>query len=232
MGTQVSTVDDDMWVVRPRPLRGPAHDRRRSGRHGDALPAAGGRRWPTGGSPSTATRRPATARWRRCCTRSADIGRTAGGGRRRRPAADRRTASGGSAAVRSPSTPRRRASSSRGCCSPRPASTAAWWSATSGPPVPSAPHLRMTVQMLRAAGAAVDDSRSGRVVGRAGPAGRPGLADRARPVRRRAVPGRRDGDRRRGDRAGLAPRHHPAGRPAARTAHRDGRARSPSAPAG
>ncbi|MFV2100077.1 3-phosphoshikimate 1-carboxyvinyltransferase [Micromonospora sp. LOL_024] len=27
-----------------------------------------------------------------------------------------------------------------------------------GPPVPSAPHLRMTVQMLRAAGAAVDDS--------------------------------------------------------------------------
>ncbi|WP_433529768.1 3-phosphoshikimate 1-carboxyvinyltransferase [Micromonospora sp. CA-263727] len=29
-----------------------------------------------------------------------------------------------------------------------------------GPPVPSAPHLRMTVQMLRAAGAAVDDSTS------------------------------------------------------------------------
>jgi 3-phosphoshikimate 1-carboxyvinyltransferase len=28
----------------------------------------------------------------------------------------------------------------------------------SGPPVPSAPHIRMTVQMLRAAGAAVDDS--------------------------------------------------------------------------
>ena len=27
-----------------------------------------------------------------------------------------------------------------------------------GPPVPSAPHLRMTVQMLRNAGAAVDDS--------------------------------------------------------------------------
>jgi 3-phosphoshikimate 1-carboxyvinyltransferase len=43
-----------------------------------------------------------------------------------------------------------------------------------GPPVPSAPHLRMTVQMLRAAGAAVDDSapnvwvvEAGRLSGRA-----------------------------------------------------------------
>jgi 3-phosphoshikimate 1-carboxyvinyltransferase len=43
-----------------------------------------------------------------------------------------------------------------------------------GPPVPSAPHLRMTVQMLRAAGAAVDDSAKdiwqvapGRLTGRA-----------------------------------------------------------------
>jgi 3-phosphoshikimate 1-carboxyvinyltransferase len=43
-----------------------------------------------------------------------------------------------------------------------------------GPPVPSAPHLRMTVQMLRAAGAAVDDSvpnvwsvEPGRLMGRA-----------------------------------------------------------------
>ena len=42
-----------------------------------------------------------------------------------------------------------------------------------GPPVPSAPHLRMTVQMLRAVGAGVDDStpnvwavQPGRVVGR------------------------------------------------------------------
>lgn len=43
-----------------------------------------------------------------------------------------------------------------------------------GPPVPSAPHLKMTVRMLRAAGAAVDDSapnvwevQPGRLVGRA-----------------------------------------------------------------
>ncbi len=43
-----------------------------------------------------------------------------------------------------------------------------------GPPVPSAPHLRMTVQMLRAAGAGVDDSvpdvwavEPGRLSGRA-----------------------------------------------------------------
>jgi 3-phosphoshikimate 1-carboxyvinyltransferase len=42
-----------------------------------------------------------------------------------------------------------------------------------GPPLPSAPHLRMTVQMLRAAGAAVDDStpdvwavEHGRLIGR------------------------------------------------------------------
>ena len=83
----------------------------------------------------------------------------------------------------------------------------------------SAPHLAMTVQMLRAAGAGVDDStpdvwavEPGRLTGR-------GLGHRTRPVRRRAVPRRRPGHRRCGDRPGLAAQHHPARRPAARTAH-------------
>ena len=84
-----------------------------------------------------------------------------------------------------------------------------------GPPVPSAPHLRMTVQMLRAAGAGVDDSHPRRLGGRAGPADRPRLGHRARPLRRRAVLRRRPGHRRRGHPAGLAAQQRAAGRPAA-----------------
>ena len=62
--------------------------------------------------------------------------------------------------------------------------------------------------MLRAAGAAVDDSDARRLDRRARPAHRPRLGDRTGPVRRGAVPGRGPGHRRRGDRAGLAAQQH------------------------
>ena len=74
-----------------------------------------------------------------------------------------------------------------------------------GPPVPSAPHIAMTVRMLRAAGADVAELRAGEariaVRGLARPAGpaRPGRPNGgARPVQRRPVPGRGAGDRRHG----------------------------------
>ena len=66
------------------------------------------------------------------------------------PAVHRRTARGVGARRRSsPSTPRRRRSSSRRCCSPAPASTRASTCATTARPVPSLPHIEMTVEMLR-----------------------------------------------------------------------------------
>ena len=66
-----------------------------------------------------------------------------------------------------------------------------------GAALPSLPHIRMTVDMLRAAG-------------RAERAARPGPGRRARSVQRGAVPGRRPGHRRPGDHPGLAGAHHPA----------------------
>ncbi len=79
-----------------------------------------------------------------------------------------------------------------------------------GPPIPSAPHIAMTVRMLQAAGAEVTQTRSGvagppgRLAGPAGTAG-PGVGHRgAGPVQRGAVPGRGAGDRRDAQPARLA----------------------------
>ena len=73
-----------------------------------------------------------------------------------------------------------------------------------GPPVPSAPHIAMTVRMLRAAGASVEELGAGRpddVAGAAG-AARPRFGHGgARPVQRGPVPGRGAGHRGHG--------HHP-----------------------
>jgi 3-phosphoshikimate 1-carboxyvinyltransferase len=55
----------------------------------------------------------------------------------------------------------------------------------SGPPVPSAPHIAMTVRMLRAAGASVEELASGPVTGASG-------AGRRRPEAWRVRPGRLD----------------------------------------
>ena len=81
-----------------------------------------------------------------------------------------------------------------------------------GPPVPSAPHIAMTVRMLRAAGASVEELGAGRPDALAGAAGaaRPRFGHGgARPVQRGPVPGRGAGHRGHG--------HHPrlaAGQPA------------------
>ena len=119
---------------------------------------------------------------------------------------------GGSPAARSPSTPPPPASSSPACCSPRPRFTNGSWCGTSARPCPSAPHLRMTVQMLRAAGAAVDDCHARRLDGRAGPAapGGPGTSSRTSPAPRRSWPPRWSPAARSPCRAGRAA-DHPAG---------------------
>ena len=100
------------------------------------------------------------------------------------------------------------------CCSPRRASTRAWRSGTSARTLPSMPHIRMTVDMLRAVGAQVDDPgvgrRAERLAGHAGRAARPRPDRRAGSVQRPAVPGGGPGDRRQGHHPRLARAHHPA----------------------
>ncbi len=80
-----------------------------------------------------------------------------------------------------------------------------------GKPVPSLPHIDMTVAMLREHGVDVDDSEANRwAVGpRRGEAGRP--PDRAGPVQRGAVPGAGRGHRRHRDHPRLADEDDPAG---------------------
>ena len=65
-----------------------------------------------------------------------------------------------------------------------------------GKPVPSLPHIEMTVDMLRTAGVEVDDGAAEQLAGRARPDRGPGLGGRAGPVQRRGVPGRGRGHRR------------------------------------
>ena len=71
-----------------------------------------------------------------------------------------------------------------------------------GPPVPSAPHIAMTVRMLRAAGAEVTEiaaraeGPAGCLAGPAGTAEPGGHHGGTRPVERGPVPGRGAGDRR------------------------------------
>ena len=60
-----------------------------------------------------------------------------------------------------------------------------------GPPLPSRPHIEMTVAMLRERHVRIDDSEPDRWLVAPGPIAAAGRDDRARPVQRRAVPGRR-----------------------------------------
>ena len=96
-----------------------------------------------------------------------------------------------------------------------------------GKPVPSLPHIDMTVDMLRTAGVDVDDADAEHLAGRARPDRRPRLGRRTRPVQRRGLPGRRRGHRRRGHGRRLAGALHPARRGdpvGARAVRRDRRA--------
>ena len=65
-----------------------------------------------------------------------------------------------------------------------------------GTPVPSLPHIEMTVGLLREHGVEVDDSEPTAGSVAPGPVRAVDLADRARPVQRRAVPGAGRGHRR------------------------------------
>ena len=90
--------------------------------------------------------------------------------------------------------------------------------------LPSMPHVEMTVTTLaraRRRGHRPPTAAGGSP--RADPGARPHR--RARPLQRRALPGRRAGDRRARHRPGLAGAHHAARRPARPAAHRDGRGR-------
>ena len=92
-----------------------------------------------------------------------------------------------------------------------------------GKPVPSLPHIEMTVAMLRRHGVAVDDADANRWAVAPGPGPRRRPHHRARPVQRRAVPGAGRGDpAARVVGARLAARDHPGRRRAARDPHPDG----------
>ncbi|MFC4043200.1 3-phosphoshikimate 1-carboxyvinyltransferase [Dactylosporangium siamense] len=155
MGCHVSTVDDNLWLLRPRPLGGPARvdvgaagsvlrflppvagladgavtfdgDERSRGR--PMAPLIGALR-SLGARVDYGTRLPLTVH---------GIGRVAGGAVTIDASASSQLVSG--LLLAAPEF-------DRGVTVRH-----------SGPPVPRAPHLRMTVQMLRAAGAGIDDSR-------------------------------------------------------------------------
>jgi 3-phosphoshikimate 1-carboxyvinyltransferase len=156
MGTLVSTVDDDMWVVRPRPLVGPATvDVGLAGTVMRFLPPLAGLadgRVSFDGDPH-ARKRPLAPLLNALADMGVRVHSAPGGflpvsidgiGRVR----------GGAVTID--------ASTSSQLVSGLLLAAADFDRGVVvthvGPPVPSAPHLRMTVQMLRAAGAAVDDS--------------------------------------------------------------------------
>jgi 3-phosphoshikimate 1-carboxyvinyltransferase len=155
LGTQVSTQDDELWVVRPRPLAGPAQvDVGLSGTVMRFLPPVAG--LATGpvdfdGDP-----------W----ARQRPLGPLLSGLRALGVRVDSATdglpltVHGAGAVAGGEVTIDASASSQlvSGLLLAAPDYDRGVVVRHSGPPVPSAPHLRMTVQMLRLAGAAVDDS--------------------------------------------------------------------------
>jgi 3-phosphoshikimate 1-carboxyvinyltransferase len=156
MGTQMSTVEDDLWVVRPGPLHGPAQiDVGLAGTVLRFLPPLAG--LATGavsfdGDPWV-RKRPVVPLLRGLTDLGVRIEAGEGGGL---PMTVLGTGSvrGGAVTID--------ASASSQFVSGLLLAAAAFDRGVVishvGPPVPSAPHLRMTVEMLRAAGAGVDDS--------------------------------------------------------------------------
>ena len=127
----------------------------------------------------------------------------------------------GSAAGRWSSTPRPRASSSPPCCSPGAAYDEGVDVRHEGPPVPSQPHIEMTVAALREHGVEVETAPDRWTVAPDADPG-DGRDHRARPVQRRAVPDARDDQPGPGDRPGLAARDPSGRRCVARDPDRDG----------
>jgi 3-phosphoshikimate 1-carboxyvinyltransferase len=171
MGTHVSTMDDELWVVRARPLHGPARvDVGLAGTVMRFLPALAALADGTvtfDGDPR-ARQRPLAPLVQALRTLGVDLEAGPGGGL---PLAVHGTGrvSGGAVTID--------ASASSQLVSGLLLAGFEFDNGVVvrhvGPPVPSAPHLRMTVQMLRAAGAGVDDStpdvwvvEPGRLMGR------------------------------------------------------------------
>lgn len=172
MGAQVSTVDDERWVIRPHTLRGPAHiDVGLAGTVMRFMPAVAGLavgEVTFDGDPH-ARMRPLGPLVGGLRTIGVEIDAAPGGCL---PLTVHGTGSvrGGEVVIDASASSQfvsglllAAARFSRGVVVRH-----------QGPPVPSAPHLRMTVQMLRAAGAAVDDTtpdiwvvEPGRLSGRA-----------------------------------------------------------------
>jgi 3-phosphoshikimate 1-carboxyvinyltransferase len=156
MGTQVSTVEDEIWVVRPRPLVGPARvDVGLAGTVMRFLPPVAGLAAGTvhfDGDP-VARRRPLAPLLRALSDVGVRVEAGEGGGL---PVAVHGTGRvrGGQVTID--------ASASSQLVSGLLLAAAEFDQGMTvvhvGPPVPSAPHVRMTVEMLRAAGGAVDDS--------------------------------------------------------------------------
>ncbi len=167
MGAEISTVDDLGWTVRPRPLRGPAHVD--VGLAGTVMrflpPVAGLAEGPvTFDGDERARERPLAPLLRAL----ADLGvRLEAGPTGGLPLAvhGRGRVSGGAVTIDA-STSSQLIS---GLLLAAPSYRHGVRVDHVGPPVPSAPHLRMTVQMLRAAGAVVDDTEPDRWLVAPGP---------------------------------------------------------------
>ncbi|MGH3737754.1 MAG: 3-phosphoshikimate 1-carboxyvinyltransferase [Micromonosporaceae bacterium] len=171
LGTHISTVDDELWVIRPRPLQGPA--RVDVGLAGTVMrflpPVAGLADGPItfDGDPRARQRpmAPLIGALRRIGVEIDD------GGRGLLPMTVR-----GSGRVPGGQVTIDASSSSQlvsGLLLAAPAFDRGLVVRHEGPPVPSAPHIQMTVSMLRAVGAGVDDStpntwvvEPGRIAGR------------------------------------------------------------------
>ncbi len=171
MGTQVSTQDDARWVVRPHALAGPAHVD--VGLAGTVMrflpPVAGLTQGPVtfDGDPR-ARQRPLGPLVEALRSMGVRIDSSAEGGLPLLVHGEG-TVRGGEVTIDASAS----SQLVSGLLLAAPAFAQGIVVRHDGPPVPSAPHLRMTVQMLRAAGAAVDDSvpdvwvvQPGRPVGR------------------------------------------------------------------
>jgi 3-phosphoshikimate 1-carboxyvinyltransferase len=158
LGTTVSTMDDDRWTIAPRPLRGPAHiDVGLAGTVMRFLPpvAALAQGTVTFDGDERARERPLAPLLRALEELGVRMQTGPGGGLP--------LALHGAGGVRGGEVVIDAHASSQlvsGLLLAAPSFERGLRVRHIGPPVPSAPHLAMTVQMLRAAGADVDDSET------------------------------------------------------------------------
>lgn len=171
LGTHISTIDNELWVVRPRPLHGPAHVN--VGLAGTVMrflpPVAGLADGPVSfdGDPR-ARQRPLAPLIQALRQIGVDVNDE---GRGALPLTVRGTGrvTGGQVTIDASSS----SQLVSGLLLAAPDFDKGIVVRHEGPPVPSTPHIAMTVAMLRAVGAAVDDStpntwtvEPGRIVGR------------------------------------------------------------------